>query len=143
MPKFDASSVEPCEYDFTGIKGTDGEFIQDKGEVPEPSRQLVKATMSAVAAAYRDVSGEEIEETPDAIADAMKKLDTDEAFERMADGTLGALIDFCQGHPSKESLEKLTWPRFMAFFGYIMENMLSPEASKPAAKQPVRTLRSV
>lgn len=143
MPKFDASSIEDCEYDFTGIRGVDGEFIQDKGVVPEPSRQLVKATMKTVAAAYRDVSGEEIEETPDAIAEAMEKLDTDEAFERMADGTLVALIDFCQGHPSKESLEALPWPRFMAFFGYIMENMLSPEASKPVGKQQVRSLRSV
>lgn len=143
MPKFDASSFAEVEYDFTGIRGTDGEYIQDKGVVPEPSRKLVTDTMKRISAAYKDTTGEEIDATPDAVAEAMQELDDDEAFERMADSLLEAICNFCQGHPTPESIALLPWPRFMGFFGYIMENMLSPEASSVATKATPKRLRSV
>jgi|SRR4029077_3364397 hypothetical protein len=147
MPKFDASSVADVEYDLTGIRGTDGDYIQDKGVVPEPSRELVKATMRKISAAYNENvakdDSEEIGETPDEVAEAFSNLDSDEAFDKMADALLEAITEFCQGHPSPESIEKLPWPRFMAFFGYIMENMLSPEASSVGTKATPKRLRSV
>jgi len=147
MPKFDASSVADVEYDLTGIRGTDGDYIQDKGVVPEPSRELVKATMRKISAAYNENvakdDSEEIGETPDEVAEAFSNLDSDEAFDKMADALLEAITEFCQGHPSPESIERLPWPRFMAFFGYIMENMLSPEASSVGTKATPKRLRSV
>jgi hypothetical protein len=147
MPKFDASSVADVEYDLTGIRGTDGDYIQDKGVVPEPSRELVKATMRKISAAYNENvakdDSEEIGETPDEVAEAFSNLDSDEAFDKMADALLAAITEFCQGHPSPESIERLPWPRFMAFFGYIMENMLSPEASSVGTKATPKRLRSV
>lgn len=147
MPKFDASSIADVEYDLTGILGTNGEYIQDKGVVPEPSRQLVKATMKKISSAYNENvatdSDEEIGETPDEIAEAFQKLDDSEAFDKLADTLLEAITEFCQGHPAAESIEKLPWPRFMAFFGYIMENMLSPEASAPGTNATPKRLRSV
>jgi len=147
MPKFDASSISDVEYDLTGIKGTDGEYIQDRGVVPEPSRQLVKETMKTISRAYNEnvATGEdeEIEDTPDAVAEAFQKLDDSEAFDKIADTLVEAIKNFCQGHPSPESIEKLPWPRFMAFFGYLMENMLSPEASSVGTKPTPKRLRSV
>jgi hypothetical protein len=147
MPKFDASSIADVEYDLTGIKGTDGEYIQDKGVVPEPSRALVKATMKMISSAYNERVAtnpdEEIGDTPDDVAAAFQELGDSEAFDLISDTLVEAIKDFCQGHPSPESIEKLPWPRFMAFFGYIMDNMLSPEASKPVEKQQLRNLRSV
>lgn len=144
MPKFDASSIEECEYDFTGIKSVHtGEPIQDRGVVPEPSRQLVGETMKAISASIGKVTGEEVDPDPDAVASALDKLEDDDAFEKVAEDMLDTLATFCQGHPTRESLDALPWPRFMAFFGYLMEYMLSPEVSKPADKQPARTLRSV
>jgi hypothetical protein len=147
MPKFDSSSISDVEYDFTGIRGTDGDYIQDKGVVPEPSRDLVKATMKKISAAYNENvakdSDEEIGDTPDEVAEAFNELDDTEAFDNMADALLEAITEFCQGHPSPESIEKLPWPRFMAFFGYIMDNMLSPEASSAGTKATPKRLRSV
>lgn len=143
MPKFDASSIADCEYDLTGIRSVHtGEYIQDKGVVPEPSRQLVSSTMKRISAAYRDATGEEVDSTPDAITEAMQEAE-DETFEHMSDALLEVIADFCQGHPTKESLDALPWPRFMAFFGYIMENMLSPEVSAPGSNATPKRLRSV
>lgn len=147
MPKFDASSIADVEYDLTGIRGVDGEYIQDKGVVPEPSRQLVKDTMRKVSQAYNENvakdKDEEIEDTPDAVAEALEMLDDSEAFDKMADALVDAIKEFCQGHPAPESIDKLPWPRFMAFFGYLMENMLSPEATSAATKNTPKRLRSV
>lgn len=147
MPKFDASSVADVEYDLTGIKGTDGEYIQDRGVVPEPSRQLVKDTMKRISEAYnKNVATnpeEEIGDSPDDVAEAFEKLDDAEAFDKIADTLVAAIQDFCQGHPTPESIEKLPWPRFMAFFGYLMENMLSPEASSAGTNSTPKRLRSV
>lgn len=120
-----------------------GEPIQDRGVVPEPSRKLVGETMKAISASIGKVTGEEVDPDPDAVASALENLEDDETFEKVAEDMLDTLANFCQGHPTKESLDALPWPRFMAFFGYLMEYMLSPEVSKPAAKQPARTLRSV
>jgi hypothetical protein len=147
MPKFDASSIADVEYDFTGIRGTDGEYIQDRGVVPEPSRQLVKDTMAKISTAYNknvaNTEEEEIGDSPDDIAEAFQRLDDEEAFSKIADTLVEAIKDFCQGHPSPESIELLPWPRFMAFFGYLMENMLSPEASSVGTKTTPKRLRSV
>lgn len=144
MPKFDAGSIETCEYDFTGIRSAlTGEFIQDSGVVPEPSRKLVSDTMRLIRASYQDVTGDEIEPTPEAVKSAFEEIEDDDMFERMSEGMLEAMIGFCRGAPTAESLNALPWNRFMAFFGYVMENMLSPEASKPATRQPQRTLKSV
>lgn len=120
-----------------------GEPIQDRGVVPEPSRKLVGETMKAISASIGKVTGEEVNPDPDAVASALENLEDDETFEKVAEDMLDTLANFCQGHPTRESLDALPWPRFMAFFGYLMEYMLSPEVSKPADKQPVRTLRSV
>jgi hypothetical protein len=151
LPKFDAKSFEDVEYDFTGIRSAiDGEYIQDKGVVPEPSRQLVSATMKAISKAYnelnppdKDKGEEEVGSTPDEIAEAMEKLDDNESFEKMADALVGIISDLCQGHPTPESLNALPWNRFMGFFGYIMENLLSPEASAPGTNDTPARLRSV
>jgi hypothetical protein len=144
LPKFDASSIEECEYDFTGIRSVHtGEFIQDKGVVPEPSRQLVSDTMKLISASIKDVTGKEVDPTPGAVTELLETIEDDDVFERMSEGMFTALVDFCRGHPTRESLDALPWNRFMAFFGYLMENMLSPEASTPAVKQPLRTLKSV
>ena len=86
---------------------------------------------------------EKIGDTPDDVAAAFEKLDDSEAFDKIADTLLEAISKFCQGHPSAESIAKLPWPRFMAFFGYIMENMLSPEASSAGTKTTPKRLRSV
>lgn len=157
MPKFDASTFSEVEYDLTGFKSTKdnatykrGDFISEKGTIPEPSRHQVSETMKAISAAFKemDVKGaQEMGEnpTPEQVAKAMEMLDAEDekSFENFSDTLVEVVADFCQGHPSMDALDSLAWPKFMAFFGYIMENMLSPEASVPGTNTTPRTLRSV
>lgn len=150
MPKFDASSFSDVEYDFTGIKSAkDGNYIDDKGVVPEPSRHLVAETMSAISTAFNEMklAGKEMSEnpSPDEVVEAMNSLGDEDAkaFEHMADTLVEVLADFCQGSPRLDSLDALPWNRFMAFFGYLMEHMLSPEASVPGTNATPKRLRSV
>src|SRR4029453_4133297 len=114
----------------------------------EPSRHLVSETMRRISAAYNELdpnAEEQLEDdpSPGAVKEAMEKLSNEDAFEKMADALVVIGGDFCKGPPRLESVEALSWNRFMAFFGYIMENMLSPEASKPGTNDTPKRLRSV
>lgn len=151
MPKFDSTQFSDVEYDFTGFKSTlDGNYIQDKGTIPEPSRHMVAETMKAVSAAFKEMNLDPTDElgdnpTPDQVASVMSNMDEEEenTFEKMSDKLVDIISDFCQGHPTHESLNALSWPKFMAFFGYIMEHMLSPEASVPGTNTTPKRLKSV
>lgn len=149
MPKFDASSVSDVEYDFTGWKGIrgsvfEGRSIEDSGAIPEPSPDMMSQTMTRITEAFKAMDMGEIEETPAAIADAMKKVDSEDTFSKMSDQLMGAIADLCDGAPKRESLEALGWRRFMAFVGYVMGEMMSPEVLKgDTGNTPAARLRSV
>jgi hypothetical protein len=148
MPKFDASSVSDIEYDFTGwngIRGSayEGRPIDDKGSVPEPSRQMVSQTMTRVANAFKALDMDEVEETPEGIAQAMEKVSDEETFDRLGDELMATVSELCDGHPRRESLEALGWRKFMAFFGYVMGEMMSPEVEGIASRTTPKRLRSV
>lgn len=149
MPKFDATSVGDVEYDFTGWKGVKGSAfagqpINDKGVIPEPSRHLVSQTMSRVTAAFKSLdSNTDVDETPEAIAAAMEKINDEETFEKMGDELTEAMAELCDGSPSRESLEALGWRKFMAFFGYVMGELMSPEVDKSVSGNTQKRLKSV
>jgi hypothetical protein len=137
MPKFDASSVSDIEYDFTGWN------IDDKGVVPEPSRHLISKTMKRVSEAFKMLDAGEVEETPEGIARAMEKVSDEETFDKLGDELLDAITELCNGSPRRESLEALGWRRFMAFFGYVMGEMMSPEVGNIGGSTTQKRLRSV
>jgi hypothetical protein len=148
MPRFDAASVGDVEYDFTGFKGTKGSIfagvpIQDRGEIPEPSPDMVSRTMSRITGAFKKMDLGEIEETPEAIAAALNKVDDEQTFKLMADELLDAVAELCDGAPRRESLEALGWRRFMAFLGYVMGELMSPEVLKNDTSTTQGRLRSV
>lgn len=153
MPKFDSTMFSEVEYDFSGFRSTKtGEYLTDKGVIPEPDRHLVGSTMKRVSEAFKKMkrSDANVESLPDepTPAEVKKALDSlsdedMENFSEMADEMVQVIADFCQGHPTYESLDALSWPKFMAFFGYLMEHMLSPEASTPGTNDTPRQLRSV
>lgn len=148
MPKFDASSVSEVEYDFTGFKGVKGSVfagvsIQDSGEIPEPSPDMVSRTMTRITGAFKKMDLGDVEETPEAIAEALQKVDDENTFKLMADELLEALVELCDGSPRRESLEALGWRRFMAFLGYIMGELMSPEVLKNDTSDTQPRLRSV
>lgn len=148
MPKFDASSVGDVEYDFTGWKGIKGSAyegvpIDDKGEIPEPSPDMVSQMMTRITGAFKKMNLGDVEETPGAVADALKKVDDEDTFKQMSEGLLGAIAELCDGSPRRESLEALGWRRFMAFVGYVMGELMSPEVLKSDTGNTQARLRSV
>lgn len=148
MPKFDASSVSDIEYDFTGFTGCRGSVyagrsIPDQGVVPEPSRELVSSMMARVSKAFEAMDMGNVDETPEAIAAAMQKVDSEGMFVKLGDELLDVICEICDGTPRKESLESLGWRRFMAFFGYIMGELMSPEKGNSGTSNTQARLRSV
>lgn len=148
MPKFDASSIGDVEYDFTdwkGVKGSslEGQVIDDAGVIPEPSRSLISSTMKRVSDAFKLAGNDDVEETPESIVAALETISDEESFEKLGDELFGAIGDLCDGHPRKESLEALGWRRFMAFFGYVMGEMMSPELQSGDTNSTQKRLRSV
>lgn len=144
MPKFDASSLSDVEYDFTGWKSViDRQTINDKGVIPEPSSDLVGRTMKRITEAYKSTGMGDVDENPEAVAEAMQKIDDEETFQKMANELLGAIAELCDGAPKKESLEALGWRRFMAFLGYVMKELMSPELSSADTGNTPARLRSV
>jgi hypothetical protein len=149
MPKFDASSIGDVEYDFTGWNGIRGSRyagipIDDKGAVPEPSRELVSTTMKRVNDAFQATElHDKAAETPEAIAAALQKINDEDTFKLLGDELMDAVSELCDGSPRRESLESLGWRRFMAFFGYVMGELMSPEVESGATKSTQTRLKSV
>lgn len=152
MPKFDASSVSDVEFDFSGWKGIkgspyEGQPINEKGVVPEPSGHLVGETMSRITEAFNrmDMGAEVPEiETQEQLKEALTKISDADKFNAMSDELYAALGDLCQGEPSMDALTSLGWRRFMAFLGYLMQELMSPEAETAGSSNtPAKRLRSV
>ena len=95
MPKFSADSISKVEYDFRGFTDENEQPINDFGEVPEPSRNLVNSTMKKITAAFNDLGVENVQENPESIPDAMKEVKDDESdmFERMSAAVLSAMAE--------------------------------------------------
>jgi len=148
MPKFSSESVSDVEYDFTGWKGVkgstlEGQIIDDKGTIPEPSRQVISSTMKRMSEAFKLMGKDDVEETPEAISKALATVSDEEAFEKFGDELYTAIADLCDGSPRRESLEALGWRRFMAFLGYVMGEVMSPEVGNADTNSTPKRLRSV
>lgn len=163
MPKFGADSITKVEYDFSGFEDNNGNSIQDAGFVPEPSRELVNATMKKITAAFEDLGVSGVGDDPNAISAAMKAKEgatgesQDDTFDAMALAVLESMAELCgnsysisksyrdgkeveekvwddAGKPSYSNLNRLKYRPFMGFFQYVMGEMMSPEGSTPGTK---------
>lgn len=146
MPKFNADSIGgELEYDFSPWLGT--EFKDRRGAVNEPSRIAVNALMKNVQNNFKELGIVDEEDdsstTPAEIADRMNKLDNNELFEQMATKITEAIADVCGGKPSLDTLMALPYRPFMGFFGFLVGNLMSPEASSPGTNNSPRRLTSV
>lgn len=118
--------VEPLDYDFGQFGG--------KGTVPEPTHdqveQLFKAIRGLVVAAGVDPGA-----SREQVIQAFAAIPEDEQ-KRQADATMEALIDFCQGSPSREEIESLPYRPLNAFLGWLV-GQFAGEPGK-GATQPSR-----
>lgn len=156
MPKFSVESLSPVEYDFTGFMDQKNKpnMIEDQGFVPEPSRELVGQTMKRITEAFKKFGFDEVAEDKDSIQDAMSKIDQEILYGEMTEYILDAVAELCGGEkqedgtwvggkPTHDTLSRLGNRAFMGFFNYLMEEMMSPELSKPDTKSSPKRLRSV
>lgn len=124
MPKFSADTVEPLDYDFTGITPDGGKtYCKGKGTIPEPSQARLEGFSKAIRELYEvsaDATAKEIE----------KKMDRAEAekdAKEKQDQLLELTAEFCQNSPTKEELEGLP-PRVQRlFFKHIFRELTDPE----------------
>lgn len=150
MAKFSAESIEPIEYDFSGFNGPDGKPINDKGSIPEPSRAQVNKMMTDVQNAFKEMGlADDAAESPEKVIETMSALEkskdgeSEDKFGKMTEHLVTAMAELCAGSPSQKSLADLPYRPFMAFFGYLMGEVMSPEASAPDTKSSRTPLRSV
>ena len=163
MPKFDGGSLGgDLAYDFAAYGHP--EIV---GVVPEPSRFAAKRFFKEVQQVMKslDIAPDKDADTtsPNEIVDVMNRIDDEEMFDKLTEGITDALAKLCGGEyqeyqegtdttpkkkwhggsPTHDQLEALGYRPFMGFFGYLMQNLMSPELqASGTTNSPVR-LRSV
>ena len=123
------SAVEPLDYDLRP-------YVDAQGTVPEPTHEQVQALFKAlrelVVAAGVD-PGASRDEVIQAFADI-----PEEQQKAQSDATMQAIVDFCQGSPSKQEIEALPYRPLNAFLGWLV-GQFAGELGK-ADTQPSRAL---
>lgn len=154
MPKFDEASVGgDLDYDFSkmgqpGVSGT----------IPEPSRIAVKKFFKNVQAAFKDLklvdNSAPDQASPDSIVQTMNSIDDEELFDTITEKITENVAALCGGErdedgkwsggsPTYDQIVALKYRYFMMFFGYIMENLMNPELSRPGTNRSQVRLTSV
>lgn len=128
-----SEEVEDLSYDFT-------KFVKDAaGIIPEPSGVQLNAFRKAIS----EVTREALATVPD--DKAVKALTSRQQFSLVADflGRDDSVLaekmahiaaDVCSGTPSFEDISALPARPAQAFYGWLTEVFLRPEASTPATK---------
>lgn len=154
MPKFDGDSLGgDLAYDFSAYGHPDV-----RGVVPEPSRFAAKRFFKEVQQVMKslDLAPDEEADTtsPNEIVEVMNAIDDEEMFDKLTDGVTDALARLCGaeqsdsgewsgGSPTHKQLSALGYRPFMGFFGYLMQNLMSPELQASGTKNSPVRLRSV
>jgi hypothetical protein len=154
VPKFDASSIGgDLDYDFSELGQPDV-----KGSIPEPSRFAVKRFFKNVQGAFKELrvvdKDAPDQASPDSIVTTMNAIDDEELFDKLTEKITENIAELCGGErdedgnwsggsPTYQQIAALKYRHFMVFFGYIMENLMNPELSRPATNRSQVRLTSV
>ncbi len=160
MAMFNGASVGTVEYDFA-----DFGMPEESGFIPEPSRHLMSDVMNEIQEVFRKVRGEDIDpddlddvrEALDRVGDEYSRgMDIGEMTDALVipvarlcgnvpqyetqtiDGEEQDVLvswDESGGKPSFTAIDKLGFRIFLAFMGYVMEQMTSPEASSAGSRR--------
>lgn len=120
---FSVDSLEPLEYDFTGIPKDGGKgYCKGKGAIPEPSTKALEEYQAAMQELMRGRSLE-----------ALQKQDTEEN-KKLLHQTLELTTKLCQNSPSIEELEELP-PRYkVGYMKAFNREMSNPEVLTPGIR---------
>jgi hypothetical protein len=170
VPKFSGSSIGgKVEYDFSEWGGPAG-VVEEPSRIAV-KRFMQGAQQVFKDLGLRDDKEDEDGEdsiSPNDLVETMNEIDDEEVFDKLTEGLLGEIAMLCGakrieretpsevggempttevtyegGSPSYAVLTALPYRPFMGFFGYLMENIMNPELSRPVTTQSPRKLRSV
>ena len=146
--------IEPLDWDFTGINPKTGnrwakwpkELYEAKGTVTEPSDEMIGAFMDSMKTLTTEAQ-EEFEgladlgddPTPEQMVEALASLsgkDVVKFHEKMA--ALHATL--CSGSPTEKQILLLPMRARTLFYGWLMTEVVSPEAGTGAGNGQVITL---
>lgn len=113
---FSVDSLEPLEYDFSGIPKDGGKgFCSGSGAIPEPSTDALEAYQKSMQTLMKGRS-----------LDALQKQDTEESRKQLRQ-VLEHVAKLCQNSPSLEELAQLP-PRWkIGFMKTFNREMSDPE----------------
>jgi hypothetical protein len=143
MPKFDASTVtvEDLDWDFHGFG------VKAKGSIPEPSDAAIGKFLDDLKALYTKAQGSGLDIAlpedagPEQMLAALAGVTGDAFVEFMAD-LAGIFAVLCSDQPGKDNLLALPMRVRVKFFGWVQEEVVSPEAGPGAGTAVVRSLPS-
>ena len=124
-----ASAVEPLDFDFHP-------YADAKGTVPEPSQEQVERLFEAIrglAVAAGIQPGASREEAIAAFAAIPEEVQKEQARH-----TLDALVEFCQGSPSREQIEQLPYRPLNAFIGWLVGHFAGDAGKGVTEPSPAR-----
>jgi hypothetical protein len=138
---FDSGTVvESLDYSFEKHLGKG-----HKGTVREPSDRQIADYMAALKKlieSYREkIPTDADTSNPAELVMALDQLDPEQVInfnEQMA----GLYAALCSGEPSREELLKLPLRIRTVFYGWLQQEVMSPEAVPAGGNSPVTTLRS-
>lgn len=141
MPMFDAGdAVEALDWDFTkaGVKA--------KGTIPEPSDVAIGAFLDGLKTLYSETrklvqAGEQADATPGEMLDALAAVTGDMFVEQMK-GIATLYAALCSGKPSEPELLALPLRVRAKFYGWVMSEVVNPEAETGAGTAVVKPLRA-
>lgn len=169
MPKFSASSIGgKVEYDFSDWGGPSGSIEEPSRIAVKRFMQGAQQVFKDLGLREDKEDDDEDSISPNDLVETMNEIDDEEVFDKLTEGLLGEIAVLCGakrtetetgeknaegfpvtkvkyegGSPSYMTLEALPYRPFMGFFGYLMENIMNPELSRPVTTQSPRKLRSV
>lgn len=116
-----------------------------KGVIAEPGDAQIKTYLAAVKALGAKIRAD-IPDAPDStdptdLLAALEGLDLDGVAELTGE-MAGIVSDLCSGTPSKDTILALPPRRRTMFYGWLQQEVMSPEAAPGGGRAQVTTLRS-
>lgn len=138
MGGFDAGTVvSPLDYSFEP-------YTKTKGRIPEPSDDQISEFMEAIKAVMVEAQKEmnfevDVNDTA-AVMAAVEKFDG-ASLTKMSKTMAGAYGALCSGKPSADQLLEVPLRVRLAFYAWIQNEVVNPEAGPGAGTAQVTQLR--
>lgn len=143
MPKFDSSTVtiETLDWDFHGFG------VKAKGAIPEPSDAAIGKFLDDLKALYTKAQGSGLsielpeDATPEQMMSALSQV-TGDAFVEFMASLAEIFATLCGNKPTKANLLALPMRVRVKFYGWVQQEVVSPEAETGAGIAVVKSLPS-